>query len=826
MHSNVRLRYFAVTAAIVAAGLTAPLMTVPESRAEKRGVGNHCPPGISQPRLTPRYKHDVVSALRSKRDAWGEKLISSPQGPTYENIKDYLKPLMYVRQPEDLGPMTDTGVYYIPFGFPRGLTGRGPVALHVADGSQIMSNYWNGRSLKIFVGSGGEQYGSCLAALGGPSLNDGYLPILNTQYKDARGVKYRQQSFAAYLPGTRDLASFIHITASAGKAHRPAVVTLRESCGQEECGLSVDGNRLVRDRKTFLYFSPGATFDGTELTYHVKPGSRADIYLVRPVEATSAPDLATGPRTHAEARKQTQSYWDQRLDEGAGISVPEQRVQNATKALLIQNLLMAWRYSMGNAYEDFYQAESSDTVGALGHLGFTRVYASSLVDLLPLTKGRDRRNFEMGAKLLHAADYWHLTHDTSFLQENDATYFRFLGNFIKQNTADPHGLLARQRYSSDIAELVYGLHQIGLAQRGAQEISQVWLELGYKERAQRYAAFASRLKENYQKAARESSVALDDGSLFTPVSLLDNERPWDPITAQLLGGYWNLVSHYGFASGVYDPHSPEARATLQYILQHGGRMLGLLRARDYADNDVYEVEQLKFLAANDQPDQMVLSFYGKLAHGMTRNTYVSGEAHNLGPILSKWPLCRGKPNCIAPPPEKGWTSDEYYRAMYLPPNSANNTAFLEALRLMLAYSPTESSGGHESLELAYFTPRGWLAQGKRINVTGLPTPFGPLTYSVTSDIDSGLVRAHVIAPHRNPAHDLSLRLRVPRGNRLTGVRVNGHPWHKFDQRTETVDLSGLDGDIDVSATYISGRTSGFTNHVPKSSEPRDWVKGW
>ncbi|RSS81119.1 hypothetical protein [Streptomyces sp. WAC06614] len=806
MYSKIEQRGFRAQAIILAAVLLALVATSMQATGVSEGGGGPCPAGVAQPRLTSEYKSGVETALRSKEDIWGEKVLASRNGPTYDNVKGYLTPLMYVRQPVHLGPMTDTGVYYIPFGFPKELTGRGAVALHVADGSQIMSNHWNGRNLKVFVGHGDERYGACLANLKGPHLSRGYLPVLESEYKDAQGVSYRQQSFAAHIPGTDLAASFIRITASGGGKSNSATIKLREVCGRTACGLSARDNRLVRDGKTFLYFTPGAKFDGTDLTYDVKPaGHSTDAYLVRPVDAARVPrDLKAGPQSHSEARERTQSYWDRRLDGRAVVEVPEQRVNHATKALLIQNLLMAWRYSLGNSYEDFYQAESSDTVGTLGHLGFTEMYASSLADLLPLTKGRDRRNFEMGAKLLHAADYWHLTHDTPFLLKNEPTYSAFLEDLIKQNAADPNNLLERQRYSSDIARTVYGLHQIGLAQRGAQVISQVWLELGYEDRGQRYADFAAKLKEGYERAVRKSRVTLADGSLFTPVSLLDNEKPWDPITEQVLGGYWNLVSHYGFASDVYAPGGPEATETLQYVLQHGGRLLGLLRAHGSAHNNVYEVEQLKFLAANDQADQLVLSFYGKLAHGMTRDTFISGEAHNVGPILTKWPPCRGEDTCIAPSPEKGWTKDEYYRAMYLPPNSANNTSLLEALRLMLAHTPADSHGRHESLELAYFTPRGWMEQGNHITVRGLPTPFGPLTYSLTSDIDSGQVQGFVDVPDRNPAQSVSLRIRVPEGHRLSAVSVNGVPWQRFSSEEETVDLSGLSGHVSVVATYGAG----------------------
>ena len=40
----------------------------------------------------------------------------------------------------------------------------------------------------------------------------------------------------------------------------------------------------------------------------------------------------------------------------------------------------------------------------------------------------------------------------------------------------------------------------------------------------------------------------------------------------------------------------------------------------------------RFMAAEDQADQLVLSLYGQLAAGMTPNTFVAGEAASVAPL--------------------------------------------------------------------------------------------------------------------------------------------------------------------------------------------------
>ena len=87
---------------------------------------------------------------------------------------------------------------------------------------------------------------------------------------------------------------------------------------------------------------------------------------------------------------------------------------------------------------------------------------------------------------------------------------------------------------------------------------------------------------------------------------------------------------YALASGFFRPGSREASAILQYLLDHGGRFLGLVRFAPHTGvtnpgyqtpgtDDVYGTNVARFLADNDQPDQLLLSLYGKLAAGMTEH---------------------------------------------------------------------------------------------------------------------------------------------------------------------------------------------------------------
>jgi hypothetical protein len=169
----------------------------------------------------------------------------------------------------------------------------------------------------------------------------------------------------------------------------------------------------------------------------------------------------------------------------------------------------------------------------------------------------------------------------------------------------------------------------------------------------------------------------------------------------------------------------------------------------------------------------VLSLYGQLAAAMTPGTFVAGEAASLTPI-------RG----------------EYHRAMYLPPNGASNATFLGTLRLLLVRETLDSSGAPVGLELAHSTPRAWLEPGKRIAVRAAPTSFGPLSYSIRST--QSAIHVSIDVPARTP-RDLRLRLRLPRGSRVTVVALDGRPYLNFDARTETIALPARPGRIQLVA---------------------------
>jgi len=709
------LRLLPLAAAAVVAACTAP-------RPEDDAAQATC-----TPRASAVHEARVAAALRSGRDRWGEQLIASRNGPTYTVAVRRVQPLLFARAPQGRS-LTGSGVYYLPLAMPRDDHGARGAFLHVADGSEILARRWTGPSIAISVGpEGGERYGSCLARLTPARLANGWLPILQTGYRDAARGTYTQESFTARVNGR--LAGFVRLTASA-----PASVELRVG------SLSIAVPR------------------GATRTLHVRwspPG--------QPTEVDTA--------SYATARASVGAYWRERLAEGVQLELPEARVENAARALLVQALVHASRYSYGNPYEQFSFPETVDMARVVAEYGFHDLSREMLRAALP-ARPRPYPNWKRGEKLLGFASYHELYRDRATLLRATPTLRRFLA--ILEQELQPNGLLPRERYSSDIAEQVYGLHAQATVWQGLREIARAWSRTGQRELAVRARRLAARLGNGLRRAIRSSQRPLEDGSLFVPMRLLDGVAPYEMVTESREASYWNLVAPYALASGIFPPSSREARGVLRYLRLHGARFLGLVRSAVFvlygADSDVattgvnpvYGNNESRFLAAMDEPDRLTLSLYGQLAAGMTRNTFVGGEGTSVAPV-----------------------DGAHFRTTYLPPNAAANSTFLETLRLLLVHERANA------LELAFATPRTWLAAGRRISVRGFPTHFGPVSFAI--DAGASSLRVRVEVPSRTPPGRLRLRLRLPAGQRIGRVT----PPRPVDARTQTIDLSGLRGIVEL-----------------------------
>lgn len=790
--------------------------------------------------LSQSYVQSVDNALSSSTDLWGNYVRSLPGGATYNNVKNWLVPVGYggvATGAPNTGSfgITDTGYPYLPLTMPQGNTsvvqtqpasGRLHYALHVADGSEIISDWhdpcasepWTAeysaafphrcpafRETQFHVGANGsELVGHNLARLTQPSLYRGYLPVLEVGYRDAQGTRYSEESFAARISQTSSLVSFVKITA------RPAPGATRADTFRVSVKsptnpvLTVHGNELRSGGATQLAFSGKPAFASNQLIYPIEPGSRGTtIYLVvlnNPSTLTHS-NAVVSPGQYVAARNQVAHYWENKLAQGAHVSVPDPHVMTAMKNLLIQNLVMGWRYSIGNFYEQFYVPEMSNTISELGEYGFLSDYGANLQTLLGYMKSGPAyptayTDWEEAAKLVAITRYYQLSGDKAFVTKNLPLIEQYLTDYSRQVKSDPHGILQPQRCCEDNSADAYWSHTELQAWEGWQGILRTLRQTGHAGVAATFQAAFDSFNVALHTAVRQSEVWLPDGSLFIPEELLAGQKPYQTITATRAGSYWNLLSNYGAASGFFPAGGRDSKAILRYLELHGGELLGLVRFnytgqpvgqcdmyspagyRGTGIDEVYGYQYDQLLAQNDQPSQQILSLYSQLANDFTRGTFLTGEGVEIDP-------CPGG----------------YYRGTWLSPDSANNAVLLKDLRNMLVDGMTSPSGRPDQLELAFATPPGWLANGKTISVAGMPTSFGKVSYTLHSDIARRRVDASVTIPGAARDAAVKLRLSVPGGLHLRSVTVNGRAVRGFDSASATIDLTGYTGHVVVRATF-------------------------
>ena len=511
------------------------------------------------------------------------------------------------------------------------------------------------------------------------------------------------------------------------------------------------------------------------------------IWLSRPAHARK---LVADEATYEKIRSVVQRFWADRLDAAATFSVPEPRIVQAQRAMLVQQIAQTWRYSAGNPYEALSFVEALDTAEVMTGYGYPDVAKAILgfsLQRLPIRF----KAWRTGEHLTALATYYRATHDRALVQRQTPGLARLLRRIAHNQirSGPKRGRLLPEQLSSDQPQPIDGVTaQIAVLQ-GLKSIAPIWRATGHRDLAAYARGIQHRLERALRRAVNTTIVRLPDGSLFLPESFDRRGAPYANLSVSSEGSYWNLVVPYALASGFFPRGSAAADSLIRYLLLHGSRMLGVPRAdahviygkRTDGTNipgtgglgQIYGLSVARLLADNDEPDQLVLSLYGQLAIGMTPDTYVSGEAVSVVP-----------------------QGDAYYRKTYMPPNIGANSTYLETLRLMLVHERHASDEVPRGLDLAFSTPRAWLGDGKTIEVNDALTSFGRLSYSIMRT--GSTVQASIEPP--SPLPSLRLRLRLPAGERVGSVRVGGRRM-PFDRHSGTIELP-TKGPLDVVATVI------------------------
>ena len=152
---------------------------------------------------------------------------------------------------------------------------------------------------------------------------------------------------------------------------------------------------------------------------------------------------------------------------------------------------------------------------------------------------------------------------------------------------------------------------------------------------------------------------------FIPNALFGAEKAHANLTATQLGSYYDLMAPYIIGSGVFGPGDPRETAMIDYLRAHGGIALGMIRstphqgefANEPGINVLYGLRYMLALARRDDRENALVGFYGQLAQGMARETFIGGEGSRF------------------------LHGDRFGRSFYLPPNSCQQRHILDSAAL-------------------------------------------------------------------------------------------------------------------------------------------------
>jgi hypothetical protein len=717
----------------------------------------------------------LTAALAANTDLWGEAAMKRPEGPTYQFFARQLPPLRYVNAAFRHYPI----VLSAP---------RNPVkARLISNGSAINAranlNTWAdpGFPVTFHVGQEEEAFGNDLARLDGPRYFRGYLPIVQMAYK-AADARYALDAFAAVEPPEADSGVvFARYSLAQGDSGR---VTATVGC---ESPVNADDGRLANEKgEMLILFDASWKWDASskKLVANLSRGQGASLAIfTQPPKGTPSP---LTDAVYARQRDACVRFWQSFVDAGVTLDVPEAVVDNAWRSLLIGDCMLmkgdVLNYSAGNIYDRQFEAECGDAVSAMAMFGQKDDARRAIVPLLIYTQ--ENLDFHDAAfKLQLLAHYYSITRDADFVRSQRMHWERELSFILKNRSAD-NGLLPREAYCGDISTPVFSLNSNANGWRALRDWAWVLEELGETERASELRHEAAAFREAILAAVAKSENRSFQPP-FIPVALFGEEKPYDTLTATKVGSYWCLMAPYLLGSDFF-AGTPRERAIIDTLQSRGGVAMGMIRfdqhsgyfANEKGVDDCYSLRYAMTLLRLDEVDRALVCLYGKLAQGLTRETFIGGEGSSLVPL------------------------DDLGRPMYLPPNVTGNASFLWILRnLLVQDGELHGDGKPATLRLLFATPRAWLADGNTIRFERAPTAFGEVSVVAHSTLTQNEISVDVAVPERAPKQTL-LRIRPPGGWRVLKARV-GEKVLTPDERG-TVDLTGLRGRFTVKVDVQKG----------------------
>lgn len=717
-------------------------------------------------------------AITSRTDVYGDAAMAQPNGPSYEFFAKLIPSLHYVN--------TDFKHYPIVLSAPNATK----KARLISNGSGINvranTRSWNeiGTPVLFRVGNDEAAYGDFLNRLEGPKYAEGYLPIVEMTYKHGDG-RYNQETFASTDPVyAGDAVCLTQFTFAAGESGKG---------GKGRMVLRIDTREAVKAEMDHLLDDKGQVLVWFDSHWKWEAPRHALVAILQDKEKAVVA-VATVPMLAAVAspiagkgydaqRSKCVETWQNILAVGMNVEVPEPYVNDAWRSLIIANFSLIkgdrMHYSAGNQYDQLYEQEGSEAALAMMLWGYESDMKRLIVPLLDFTR-KGLEFHQAGHKLDDVCRYYWQTRDAEFVNSLRPKWQKEVDRLAGGRAKN--GLYPREQYCGDIPTPVISMNSNAKGWRALRDTAALYEALGDKKQAANLRKLAADFHKDIMDAV-EKSVDKKQRPMFIPNALMGEEQPYDFIPGSRMGSYWSLMANTFVGSEVFGQNSELETDMVQYMQQHGGLFMGLVRSRPAPSfwvstanmNPLYGLRYVRTVLRRDEPERALVSFYGMLAAGLSRDTFTCGEGCSIEPV------------------------DEWGRQYYCPPNSAGNAFWLQTFRRMLVQDwDLDEDGEPETLRLLFATSKHWLEDGKEIKVERAPTAFGPVSVHVQSKLSQGEVLAEVDLPQRQAPRQTLLRIRVPEG--WTVISAQAGAQTLMVDKEGTVDITALKGKTNLRFT--------------------------
>lgn len=353
------------------------------------------------------------------------------------------------------------------------------------------------------------------------------------------------------------------------------------------------------------------------------------------------------------------------------------------------------------------------------------------------------------------------------LPKDDPAYGMIAGWCEADACLDPDPSRYMQPYFSNSAEAI----------RGFRDLGHVWQKLGRENNDPQLTAWGDRLVRESEDLDRDFHTALQrsllkvNGETIIP-SIAGVQEPFHvAVAGDALDPQYRSYRAYMemLYSGILDKE--EVSTIVRYRASHYDTILGIPVAYGYRTSELagfLSYGHAYGLIQHDMVREAILMLYSLMANQYTRGTWTAPETRNIIPDKLVAPYC--SPAQLVVPLITRW---------------------------LLVFEDPQS----ETLWLGKGLPRDWLEDGKTTSISGAPTRWGKVGFTVVSHLQSDSIAVTLALPAHFAATTV-VQLRAPVGRTMKSVTVNSKPWKEFDPKDETITIpAGYSGAVDVAVSY-------------------------